>query len=183
MKFIDLKAQYKSLEQDVNRRIKAVLEHGQYVLGPEVGELEERLAQYVGVKHCITVANGTDALQIALMSVGVGQGDEVITPAFSYIATAEVSALLGAKPVYIDVDPDTYTMNPALIEKAITPKTKAILPVSLFGQCADVDAIHAIAEEYDLPVIEDGAQSLGAQYKGRRSCGCLLYTSPSPRDS
>ena len=171
MQFIDLKAQYRRIEEDVNRRIKAVLEHGKYILGPEVDELEEKLADYVGVKYCISVANGTDALQIALMALGIQPGDEVITPAFSYIATAETSALLGAKLVYVDVDPKTYNLDPALLEAAINERTKAIVPVSLYGQCADFDAINAIANKHGIPVIEDGAQSFGATYKGRKSCG------------
>ena len=171
MQFIDLKAQYRRIEEDVNRRIKAVLEHGKYILGPEVTELEERLADYVGVKHCITCGNGTDALQIALMALGIKPGDEVITPAFSYIATAETSVLLGAKPIYVDVDPKTYNLDPSLLEVAISEKAKAIIPVSLYGQCANFDAINTIANKYGIPVIEDGAQSFGATYKGKRSCG------------
>jgi len=147
-----------------------VLDHGQFILGPEVAELEERLVAYTGAKYCISVANGTDALQIALMALGVGPGDEVITPGFTYIATAETVALLGAKPVYVDVDARTYNLDPALLEAAITPRTKAIIPVSLYGQCADFDAINAIASRYGVPVIEDAAQSFGATYKGRKSC-------------
>lgn len=171
MEFIDLKAQYKRIEVDVNARIKKVLEHGQYIMGPEVSELEEKLASYVGVKHCIGVSSGTDALLIALMALGIGAGDEVITSAFSFFATAEVIALLGAKPVFVDINPKTYNIDPGLIEAAITPKTKAIMPVSLYGQCADLDEINAIAAKYRLPVIEDGAQSFGATYKGKKSCG------------
>ncbi|MNK95981.1 UDP-2-acetamido-2-deoxy-3-oxo-D-glucuronate aminotransferase [compost metagenome] len=147
-----------------------MLAHGQYILGPEVAELEEKLAAYTGAKHCITVANGTDALQIAQMALGIGPGDEVITPGFTYIATAETVALLGAKPVYVDIDPRTYNLDPALLEAAITPRTKAIVPVSLYGQCADFDAINAIAAKHGIPVIEDAAQSFGATYKGRKSC-------------
>jgi UDP-2-acetamido-2-deoxy-ribo-hexuluronate aminotransferase len=139
-------------------------------LGPEVEELEEKLAAYTGAKHCISVANGTDALQIAQMALGIGPGDEVITPGFTYIATAETVALLGAKPVYVDIDPRTYNLNPELLEAAITPRTKAIIPVSLYGQCADFDAINAIAAKHGIPVIEDAAQSFGATYKGRKSC-------------
>lgn len=171
MQFIDLKSQYLRIEEDVNQRIKKVLEHGQYISGPEVCELEEKLADYVGVKYCITCGNGTDALQIALMALGVKAGDEVIIPAFSYIATAETSVLLGAKPVYVDVDSRTYNLDPGLLEEAITDKTRAIIPVSLYGQCADFDAINAIADKYSIAVIEDGAQSFGATYKSRRSCG------------
>lgn len=171
MQFIDLKQQYARIEDDVLARMRAVLDHGQYIMGPEVGELEEKLAEYVGVKHCISVSSGTDALLIALMAYGIGRGDEVITTPFTFIATAEVIALLGAKPVYVDIDPKTYNLNPELIEAAITANTKAIMPVSLYGQCADFDAINAIAEKHGLPVIEDGAQSFGATYKGKASCG------------
>jgi len=170
MNFIDLAAQQARLKADIDAGIARVLAHGQYILGPEVGELEERLAAFTGAEYCITCANGTDALQIALMALGVGPGDEVITPAFSYISSAEATALLGARPVYVDVDPATFNLDPALIEAAITPRTKAILPVSLYGQPAEFDAINAIADRHGLPVIEDAAQSFGATYKGRRSC-------------
>ena len=170
MDFIDLKSQYQRLKADIDAGIQRVLDHGQYILGPEVAELEEKLAAYTGAKHCITVANGTDALQIAQMALGIGPGDEVITPGFTYIATAETVALLGAKPVYVDIDPRTYNLAPALLEAAITPRTKAIIPVSLYGQCADFDAINAIAARHGIPVIEDAAQSFGATYKGRKSC-------------
>ncbi|MEH6814724.1 MAG: DegT/DnrJ/EryC1/StrS family aminotransferase [Motiliproteus sp.] len=169
MQFIDLQAQQLRIKASIDSNIQKVLAHGQYILGPEVAELEQRLASFVGVKHCISSANGTDALQIALMAVGVGPGDEVIVPGFTYIATAEAAAVLGAKPVYVDVDPRTYNLAPELIEAAITERTKAIVPVSLYGQCADLDAINTIAAKYDLPVIEDAAQSLGATYKGRQS--------------
>lgn len=170
IEFIDLKAQQTLIKDKIDAGIQRVLEHGQYILGPEVAELEEKLAAFVGAKHCISVANGTDALQIAQMAFGIGPGDEVITPGFTYIATAETVALLGAKPVYVDVDPRTYNLDPALLEAAITPRTKAIIPVSLYGQCADFDAINAIAAKHGIPVIEDAAQSFGATYKGKRSC-------------
>lgn len=170
MEFIDLKSQYQRLKKDIDAGIQRVLDHGQYILGPEVAELEEKLAAYVGAKYCISVANGTDALQIAQMALGIGPGDEVITPGFTYIATAETVALLGAKPMYVDIDPRTYNLDPALIEAAITPRTKAIIPVSLYGQCADFDAINAIAGKHGISVIEDAAQSFGATYKGRKSC-------------
>ena len=170
MEFIDLKSQYQRLKKDIDAGIQRVLDHGQYILGPEVAELEEKLAAYVSAKYCISVANGTDALQIAQMAFGIGPGDEVITPGFTYIATAETVALLGAKPVYVDIDPRTYNVDPALIEAAITPRTKAIIPVSLYGQCADFDAINAIASKHGIPVIEDAAQSFSATYKGRKSC-------------
>lgn len=170
MEFIDLKTQYQRLKTDIDAGIQRVLDHGQYILGPEVAELEEKLAAYTGSKYCISVANGTDALQIAQMALGIGPGDEVITPGFTYIATAETVALLGAKPVYVDIDPRTYNLDPALLEAAITPRTKAIVPVSLYGQCADFDPINAIAAKHGIPVIEDAAQSFGATYKGRKSC-------------
>jgi UDP-2-acetamido-2-deoxy-ribo-hexuluronate aminotransferase len=170
MDFIDLKTQYQRLKAEIDAGIQRVLDHGQYILGPEVADLEERLAAYTGAKHCITVANGTDALQIAQMALGIGPGDEVITPGFTYIATAETAALLRAKPVYVDINPHTYNLDPALLEAAISGRTKAIIPVSLYGQCADFDAINAIAAKYGLPVIEDAAQSFGATYKGRKSC-------------
>lgn len=170
IEFCDLKAQQARIKDKIDAGIQRVLEHGKYILGPEVADLEEKLAAFVGVKHCITCANGTDALQIAQMAVGVTHGDEVITPGFTYIATAETVALLGAKPVYVDINPQTYNLDPTLIESAITERTKAIIPVSLYGQCADFDAINAIAEKHGIPVIEDAAQSFGASYKGRKSC-------------
>ena len=170
MEFIDLKTQYQRLKPQIDAAIQRVLDHGQYILGPEVAELEERLAAYTGAKHCITVANGTDALQIALMALDVGPGDEVIIPGFTYIATAETVALLRAKPVYVDIDERTYNLDPTLLEAAITPRTKAIVPVSLYGQCADFDAINSIAVRHGISVIEDAAQSFGATYKGRKSC-------------
>jgi UDP-2-acetamido-2-deoxy-ribo-hexuluronate aminotransferase len=170
MEFCDLKSQYLRLKADIDAGIQRVLDHGQYILGPEVAELEEKLAAFTGAKYCISVANGTDALQISQMALGIGPGDEVITPGFTYIATAETVALLGAKPVYVDVDPRTYNLDPKLLESAITPRTKAIIPVSLYGQCADFDVINAIAANHGIPVIEDAAQSFGATYKGRKSC-------------
>ena len=170
IEFIDLKAQQARLKEKIDAGIQNVLSHGQYILGPEVSELEEKLAAYVGAKYCITCANGTDALQIVQMAFGIGPGDEVITPGFTYIATAETVAVLGARPVYVDVNPKTYNLDVEKLEAAITPRTKAIIPVSLYGQCADFDAINAIAAKYNLPVIEDAAQSFGATYKGRKSC-------------
>ena len=170
IEFIDLKAQQARLKDKIEASIQNVLTHGQYILGPEVKELEEKLAAYVGAKHCISCANGTDALQIVQMAFGIGPGDEVITPGFTYIATAETVAVLGATPVYVDVNPKTYNLDIEQLEAAITPRTKAIIPVSLYGQCADFDAINAIAAKYNLPVIEDAAQSFGATYKGRKSC-------------
>ena len=171
MDFIDLKTQQQRIKSKIDQNIATVLAHGAYIMGPEVGLLEERLSQYVGVKHAIGVASGTDALLIAMMALDIGYGDEVITTPFSFIATAETIVLLGAKPVFIDIDPKTYNIDPTLIESAITDKTKAIMPVSLYGQCADYDAINVIASKYKIPVIEDGCQSFGATYKGQKSCG------------
>lgn len=179
MDFIDLKSQQARIKDKIDAGIARVLAHGQYILGPEVAELEERLAAYTGAKYCISVANGTDALQIALMALGVGPGDEVITPGFTYIATAEAAAVLGAKPVYVDIDPRTYNLDPALLEAAITPRTKAIIPVSLYGQCADYDAINAIAAKHGITVIEDAAQSFGATYKGQKSCNLTTIATTS----
>ncbi|KXS55362.1 MAG: UDP-3-keto-D-GlcNAcA aminotransferase [Marinobacter sp. T13-3] len=185
MQFIDLAAQQARIKDKIDANIQKVLAHGKYILGPEVTELEEKLAAYTGAKYCITCGNGTDALQIAQMALGVGPGDEVIVPGFSYIATAETPAVLGAKPVYVDIDPKTYNLNPALLEAAITPRTKAIIPVSIYGQCADFDAINSIAEKHGIPVIEDGAQSFGASYKGKKSCnltsiGCTSFFPSKP---
>jgi UDP-2-acetamido-2-deoxy-ribo-hexuluronate aminotransferase len=174
MNFIDLQTQYRRIEADVDARIKAVLDHGQYIMGPEIAELEERLAAWVGVKHCIGVSSGTDALLVALLALGVGPGDEVITTPFTFIATGEMIALIGAVPVYVDIDSRTYNIEPAQVEAAITSRTRAIVPVSLYGQCADMDAINTIAARHGLPVIEDAAQSFGATYKGRQSCGLSL---------
>ena len=171
MQFIDLKTQKNRIEERLFARFKTVLDHGAYILGPEVAELEQALANFVGVEHALTVASGTDALLIALMALGIGAGDEVITTPFSFFATAEVIALLGAKPVFVDINKDTYNIDVSSIEAAITPKTKAIMPVSLYGQCADYDEINALATKYNLPVIEDAAQSFGATYKGLQSCG------------
>jgi len=171
MDFIDLKSQQQRIKSAIDANIATVLAHGQYIMGPEVGALEERLAAYVDVKHAIGVASGTDALLIALMALGVGAGDEVITTPFSFIATAETIALLGAKPVFVDIDPNTCNLDAGLLETAFTAHTKAIMPVSLFGQCADYDAINAIAAMHDIAVIEDGCQSFGASYKDKKSCG------------
>lgn len=168
--FIDLAAQQDRLRVEIEASVARVLSHGQYILGPEVEEFEQRLVAYTGAEHCISCANGTDALQIALMALGVGPGDEVITPGFSYVATAEAAVLLGAKVRYIDIDPWTYNLDPQLIAAAITPQTKAIIAVSLYGQPADFDIINDIAARHNVPVIEDAAQSFGASYNGRKSC-------------
>jgi UDP-2-acetamido-2-deoxy-ribo-hexuluronate aminotransferase len=183
--FIDLKVQYQALKSQIQERIIRVLEHGQYIMGPEVRELEERLAAYTDAKHCITVASGTEALLMSMMALGVGSGDEVITTPFTFVATAEMIVLLGAKPVFVDIEADTCNIDVSQIEAKITAKTKAIMPVSLYGQPADMDKIIAIAGRHGLPVIEDAAQSFGAEYKGKKSCnlstiGCTSFFPSKP---
>lgn len=169
--FVDLKKQYRSLQPQITERVNTVLEHGQYIMGPEVRELEDTLSEYVGTRHCVTVASGTEALLISLMALGVGPGDEVITTPFTFVATVEVIVLLGATPVYVDVEADTCNIDVDKLEEKITNRTKAIMPVSLYGQCPDMDEINEIAARHgNIPVIEDAAQSFGAEYKGRRSC-------------
>ena len=188
IEFIDLKAQQQKILPELERRMKVVLQHGRYIMGPEIQELEEKLAAYVGVNHCIAVASGTDALLIALMALGIGAGDEVITTPFTFIATGETIALLGAKPVFADIDRRTYNLDSLLLEAAITPKTRAILPVSLFGQCADLASINAVAAKHGIPVIEDACQSFGATHRGRKSCaistvGCTSFFPSKPLGS
>jgi UDP-2-acetamido-2-deoxy-ribo-hexuluronate aminotransferase len=178
--FIDLKAQYAALKPSIDARIQRVLDHGQYIMGPEVKELETALAAYAGTRHCITVASGTEALLIALMALDLQPGDEVITTPFTFAATAETIVLLGGVPVFVDIEPDSCNLDASLIEAAITPRTRAIMPVSLYGQVCDMDAINAIAARHgNLPVIEDAAQSFGASYKGRRSCGLSTWGATS----
>lgn len=179
MQFTDLKTQYGALKPAIDARIQQVLDHGQYIMGPEVGELEAALAAFTGTRHCITVASGTEALLIALMALGLQPGDEVITSPFTFAATAEVIALLGAVPVFVDVQPDTCNIDPSQIEAAITPRTRALMPVSLYGQVADMAEINAIAARHGLPVIEDAAQSFGASYQGRRSAGLSTFGATS----
>lgn len=183
--FIDLKSQYHKIKKDVDLAIDEVLNHGQYIMGPEVEQLEKILADFVKVKHCISVSSGTDAQLMALMALGIGPGDEVIIPDFSFFATAEVILLCQATPVFVDINPDTYNLDPKLLEKAITSKTKAIMPVDLYGQCADYDAICDVAKKHKIPVIEDAAQSFGAQYKSKRACslgeiGCTSFFPSKP---
>lgn len=183
--FIDLKTQQQRIMAELDRRMKAVLAHGQYIMGPEVSELEAALASYVGVGHCIAVSSGTDALQIALMALGIGPGDEVITTPFTFIATAETVALLGAKPVFVDIDPKTYNIDPDQVISALGPRTKAIVPVSLYGQCPDFDRINEAARSLGVPVVEDACQSFGATHRGRRSCslstiGCTSFFPSKP---
>ena len=179
MDFIDLKTQYRRLKPSIDARLARVFEHGQFIMGPEVAELEAVLAKYAGTRYCIAASSGTDTLMIAMMALGIGAGDEVITSPFTFIATGEMIALLGAKPVFVDIDPRTYNIDPARIEAAITPRTRAIMPVSLYGQCADFAGINRVADAHGLPVIEDGAQSFGAAYHGRRSCALSLIGSTS----
>lgn len=184
--FIDLKSQYAELKSSIDDRIQRVLDSGQYIMGPEVRELELGLEAFTGAKHCITVASGTEALLIALMALNVGPGDEVITTPFTFVATAEVIVLLGAKPVFVDIEADTCNIDASKLEAAITPRTKAIMPVSLYGQVADMDEINAIAAKHgNIPVIEDAAQSFGAEYKGKKSCnvstiGCTSFFPSKP---
>lgn len=185
IQFIDLKAQYKALKEDIDARIHRVLDHGQYIMGPEVSELESRLADYTGASNCITVASGTEALLISLMAIDLKPGDEVITTPFTFVATAEVIVMLGATPVFVDIEPDTCNIDASKIEVAITERTRAIMPVSLYGQPADMEEINKIAARHSLVVIEDAAQSFGAEYKGRKSCnlstiGCTSFFPSKP---
>ena len=186
LEFTDLKSQYAALRGQIGERMQRVLDHGQYIMGPEVKELEQRLAAFTGAKHCITVASGTEALLIALMAIGLKPGDEVITTPFTFAATAEMIVLLGGKPVFVDIEADTCNIDAGEIEARITPRTRAIMPVSLYGQCADMDEINAIAARHgNIAVIEDAAQSFGASYKGRRSChlstiGCTSFFPSKP---
>lgn len=183
--FIDLKRQYKLLKSDIDNRIMKVLDHGQYIMGPEVRELEDRLSIFTQSKYCITVSSGTEALLISLMALKVGPGDEVITTPFSFISVAEVVTLLGARPIYVDIELETGNINSELIEAAINKNTKAIIPVSLYGQPSDMDEINSIAEKYNITVIEDAAQSFGSEYKGKKSCnlsriGCTSFFPSKP---
>ena len=185
MQFIDLKTQQARIRADLDQRMAKLLDHGQYILGPEVSEMEQTLADFTGAAHCVSAASGTDALLLALMALEIGPGDEVITTPFSFIATAEVIALLGATPVFVDIDARTYNLDPNGIEDAISDRTRAIMPVGIFGQCADMDAINDIAARHSLPVIEDAAQSFGATYQGKRSCnlstiGCTSFFPAKP---
>ena len=184
--FVDLKKQYRALEPQIQERINRVLEHGQYIMGPEVRELEERLETYVGASHCISVASGTEALLISLLALDIGPGDEVITTPFTFVATVEVIALLGITPVFVDIEPDTCNIDVRKIEAKISSHTKAIVPVSLYGQCCDMDEVNDIATRNgNIPVIEDAAQSFGATYKSARSgnlstIGCTSFFPSKP---
>ncbi len=179
MEFIDLKTQYQKYQTEIDARMRAVLEHGKFIMGPEIAELEQALSQYVGVKHCLSVASGTDSLEIALRALEVGPGDEVITVPFTWISSAEVILLVGARPVFVDIEPKSFNIDVDLIEAAITPRTKAIIAVSLFGQMPDYQRINQIAEKHGITVIEDAAQSFGATQHGRPSCGVTKISSTS----
>ena len=183
--FIDLKAQYRALEKDIAAAIGGVIDHGQFIMGPEVAEMEQALAAYAGTAHCVAVASGTEALLISLMALGIGPGDEVIVPAFTFAATAEVVVLAGATPVLVDIELDSCNIDPSAIEPAVTERTRAIMPVSLYGQPADMSEISAIASRHGLAVVEDAAQSFGASYGNRRSCalstiGCTSFFPSKP---
>jgi dTDP-4-amino-4,6-dideoxygalactose transaminase len=178
--FVDLKAQYQTIKPEIDAAIASVIENTNFILGPQVAAFEKAFAEYVGGAFCVGVNSGTAALQLALMACGVGRGDEVIVPSFTFFATAETVSVLGAIPVFVDVDPVSYTITAAEIEKAITPRTRAIIPVHLYGQAADLDPIRALANKHNLHVIEDAAQAHGAEYKGRRvgglgTAGCFSF--------
>jgi UDP-2-acetamido-2-deoxy-ribo-hexuluronate aminotransferase len=179
MEFIDLKKQYQVYKSEIDERMAKVMAHGRFIMGPEIAELEAELSAFVGVKHALTVASGTDSLEIALRALEIGPGDEVVTVPFTWISTAEAVALVGAKPVFVDIDPETFNLDPAALEAAITGKTKAIMPVSLYGHIAEMSAINTIADKHGLPVVEDAAQSFGATQGGRRSGGMSTIGSTS----
>jgi UDP-2-acetamido-2-deoxy-ribo-hexuluronate aminotransferase len=183
--FIDLQAQYQEYKSEIDSEIQKVLDSSGYIGGPQLSQLSETLATYTGAKYCLPVSSGTDALVVALMAYDIGAGDEVITTPFTFIATAEVISFLGATPVFVDIDEKTYNIDPSKIEAAITSKTKAIMPVALYGQPVDMDEINAIAKKYNLPVIEDVCQSFGVEYKGVKSCnlseiGCTSFFPSKP---
>jgi UDP-2-acetamido-2-deoxy-ribo-hexuluronate aminotransferase len=179
MDFIDLNRHYLFYQKTINARIEKVLKHSNYIMGPEIQELETKLSEFVGVKHCITVASGTDSLEIALRALGIGHGDEVITVPFSWISSVEIIVQVGATPVFVDIESDSFNINPELIEKVITKQTKAIIAVSLFGQMPKIELINKIASKYNIAVIEDAAQSFGATRDGVNSCGASVIGSTS----
>jgi UDP-2-acetamido-2-deoxy-ribo-hexuluronate aminotransferase len=183
--FVDLAAQQDRIRPALEQNIHQVLHHGQFIMGPEVGELEERLCAFTASRHCISCASGTDALLMALMALNIGPGHEVITVPYTWISTAEVVALLGARPVFVDIHKDTMNMDPDQVEEAITQRTRAIMPVGIYGQCADMTRINDIAQRHGIPVIEDAAQSFGATHHGRKSCalseiGCTSFFPSKP---
>jgi len=171
LQMVDVIGQYKRMQGEIDAAMGAVLQSGMFIQGKEVGELERAVAAYLDVAHAVGCASGTDALQIAMMALGIGPGDEVITTPFTFVATAETIGILGAKPVYVDIDPRTFNIDPALVAGAITPRTKAIIPVHLYGQPADMEPLLAAARPRGIPVIEDAAQAMGASYRGRKVCG------------
>jgi len=180
MEFLDLKAQYKSTKKEIDQAIKNVVQSSRFIMGPEVEKLEKNIGKYCDTKYGIALNSGTDALYLSLKALGIKKNDEVIVPSFTFIATAEVVSLLGAKPVFIDIKRDTFNINPDLIEGLITSRTKAIIPVHLFGLPAEMDKIMKIAKKYKLKVIEDAAQAIGAKYKNKKvcsfgDCGCLSF--------
>jgi dTDP-4-amino-4,6-dideoxygalactose transaminase len=177
---LDLQRQYQNIREEMDAAVLGVLESGHFVLGPNVKALEQEVAHYCGCEYGIGLASGTDALRLAIDALGIGPGDEVITTPFTFVATGNTISRAGAKPVFVDIDPQTFNLQPSLVEQAITDRTKAILPVHLFGQIADMDAIMEIAVRYDLPVIEDSAQAIGATFNGQQACsfgvvGCLSF--------
>ena len=171
IQMVDVVGQYRTIKPEIDAAIHRVLDSGMFIQGKDVGEFECAVAGYLGVRYAIGCASGTDALQIAMMALGIGPGDEVITTPFTFVATAETIGILGATPVYVDIDPRTFNIDPARIAAAITPRTKAIIPVHLYGQPADMDPIVAVAREHRIPVIEDAAQAMGSAYHGRKVCG------------
>ena len=180
LQMVDVVGQYQKIKPEIDSAVHRVLDSGQFIMGKEVGELECSIAGFLGVKYAVGCASGTDALQIAMMALGIGPGDEVISTPFTFVATAETIAILGARPVYVDIDPLTFNIDPTKIEAAITPKTKAIIPVHLYGQPADMDPIVQIARKHRISIIEDSAQAMGASYKGKRVCaigdiGCISF--------
>src|SRR5579883_3031099 len=168
---LDLKAQYQSIRDEIDRVVREVVESQYFILGPEVAGLEAEVASYCGVEHGIGCASGSDALLLPLLALEVGPGDEVVTTPYSFFATAGAIWRTGAKPVFVDIEPDTFNIDPSRLEEAITPRTKVIIPVHLYGQAAEMDAINEIAERHGLTVLEDAAQAIGAGYKGRRAGG------------
>jgi UDP-2-acetamido-2-deoxy-ribo-hexuluronate aminotransferase len=183
--FIDLKSQYQTYKTEIDAQVQEVFTNAQFIGGEKLNNLEKNLALYTGAKHAIGCSSGTDALLLSLMALGISQGDEVITTPFTFIATAEVIAFLGAKAVFVDINEDSYNIDSSKIKDAITDRTKAIMPVSLYGQCADMDEINEIAKEFNIPVIEDACQSFGPTYNGKKSCnlstiGCTSFFPSKP---
>jgi len=180
VRLLDLTAQFRSIEHEIREAMDRVVTSGHYIGGPEVAEFEKEVGAYCSVPHAIACASGTDALILAMRALGVGPGDEVITPAYSFLASASAVALVGGKPVFVDIEPETYNLDATKLEKAITPRTKAVIVVHLFGQCADLEAIQAICKKHNIPLVEDAAQAIGAEWQGRRAgswgeIGCFSF--------